>query len=337
MIVQGNNINHLKNLKNYKNEGLNIQIKSPNNINSNNLQNPSLNETSENKKKISVIKSESITNSNMNTNPSTIHKSDSLTHNFQNYQIFSKDKSTTNVKFRYLIQVVSVKRNNTNNQKNNDLEDHSKNEESEDKESSRREKEKSIDLILSPNNEKIYSINDLKKKYKLSDEIKNIVNERLPLIDKINEQSYDNSSERNNNNNSKSINFNISGASKIGKKYSKDKLIPINNNVKIKINDEKTSSNKNINININNNTNIIMINDNKESSDNYTSLDSKTLKSILKKKPSDLKIEIPPLNLNKNIGKAIKRVSIEDEILPTCLKTKSLSILSLSNIKIKVN
>jgi len=155
------------------------------------------------------------------------------------------------------------------------------------------------------------------------------------LIDKINEQSYDNSSERNNINNSKTINYNISGSAKMDKKYPKDKLIPINKNVKIKINDEKKGSNKNINININNNTNIIMINENKESSDNHTSLDSKMLKSILKKKPSELNIDIPPLNLNKNI-KSIKRVSIEDEILPTCLKTKTLSILSLSNIKIKV-
>jgi len=103
MIIQGNNINNLINLKTYKNEGLNIQIKSPNNVNPNNMQTPSINELSENKKRMSVIKSESITNSNMNTNPSTIHKSDSLTHNFQNFQIFSKDKSTKNVIIGYLI------------------------------------------------------------------------------------------------------------------------------------------------------------------------------------------------------------------------------------------
>jgi hypothetical protein len=60
------------------------------------------------------------------------------------------------------------------------------------------------------------------------------------------------------------------------------------------------------------------------------------LKSILKNNQNELKIKIPTLNLLNSSIKGLKRVSIEDEILPTCLKTKSLSILSLSNFNYKV-
>lgn len=103
MIVQGNNINDLMNLKNFKNENLLIKIKSPNDEKPGKIISFNGNENIENKKfPISSNKSQSITNSNLNTNPSTVHISDSLTQNFQikndNFLSASKEKSVANVK-----------------------------------------------------------------------------------------------------------------------------------------------------------------------------------------------------------------------------------------------
>lgn len=179
------------------------------------------------------------------------------------------------------------------------------------------------------NQDKFISINDLKKKYRLADD-----------IEKINEHNYENSYEMLKATNSKSNNnLTLSNASRIdrGKKNSSiDNTNVLNKHLNININENNKSTNSNINININNNTNFFMINGDKEI-EKYSSFDSKVLKSILKNKPSNLNIQVPPLNLNKSIAKSVKKVSIEDQILPTCVKTKSLSILSISNLKIYVN
>lgn len=136
--------------------------------------------------------------------------------------------------------------------------------------------------------------------------------------------------------NSKNYNLSLSNTSRIEdyfkhKSVDNDKFVSKNFNKNLKEGDKSISNN--INININNNTNFYMINSDRDI-DKYSSFDSKVLKSILKNKPN---IHVPPLNLNKNIVKAVKRVSIEDQILPICVKTKSLSILSLSNLNLQVN
>ncbi len=104
LIVQGNNINNIRNLKNYQHDQLKIQLNSPINNKNDYCLTPHTNETRDNNKKRGKInKSESITNSNMNTNPSTICKADSLTNNIDNFQILSKDNSIPNVLFIFLI------------------------------------------------------------------------------------------------------------------------------------------------------------------------------------------------------------------------------------------
>ncbi len=69
----------------------------------------------------------------------------------------------------------------------------------------------------------------------------------------------------------------------------------------------------------------------------YSPIDSKVLKSILKNKPKNLNIQVKQLDLNRSIAKSVKKVSIEDQILPTCVKTKFFSILSISNLNLHVN
>ncbi len=192
-----------------------------------------------------------------------------------------------------------------------------------------------MNIFLSPSkNEKFFSIDELRKKYKLSEDIKNFVNKKSPLMDKINEQSYDNYSERSKIPNKKN-NFNLSSASVIEKKLSFDYNKQKNNNLETNLEKEKNDINKCKNAFEKNYTNLKEINDNEELSYNY-SLNNKMLKSILKNNQNELKIKIPTLNLLNSSIKGLKRVSIEDEILPTCLKTKSLSILSLSNFNYKV-
>ena len=199
-----------------------------------------------------------------------------------------------------------------------------------DKETPRLDIGKSIESILSPNQDKFISINDLNKKYRLADDIK-----------KINEQSYENSTEMLKANNSKNMNLTLSNASRIDRdiKYSSidnTNFVNLNKHVNINLKENNKSMNNQINININNNTNFYMIKGDKDF-DKYSSLDRKVLKSILKNKPSNGNIQAPPLNMNKSIAKSVKKVLIEDQIMPTCIKTKSFSILSISNLNLDVN
>jgi hypothetical protein len=101
-----------------------------------------------------------------------------------------------------------------------------------------------MNIFLSPSkNEKFFSIDELRKKYKLSEDIKNFVNKKSPLMDKINEQSYDNYSERSKIPNKKN-NFNLSSASVIEKKLSFDYNKQKNNNLETNLEKEKNDINK---------------------------------------------------------------------------------------------
>jgi len=185
--------------------------------------------------------------------------------------------------------------------------------------------DKSIDLILGPKQEELISLNELKKKYKFADDSKKII-----------EQCYENSAEMLKANNSKNFDLTLFNTSRIDKGF-KDSSMENNNligkNFNNKMNEQNKSISNSISINNNNNSNYFMINADKDI-DKYASFDSKVLKSILKNKSNNP--HVTPLNLNKSIAKAAKRVLIEDQILPTCLKTKSLSILSSSDLNLHV-
>ena len=185
--------------------------------------------------------------------------------------------------------------------------------------------DKSIDLILGPKQEELISLNELKKKYKFADDSKKII-----------EQCYENSAEMLKANNSRNFDLTLFNTSRIDKGF-KDSSMENNNligkNFNNKMNEQNKSISNSISINNNNNSNYFMINADKDI-DKYASFDSKVLKSILKIKPNNP--QDTPLNLNKSIAKAAKRVLIEDQILPTCLKTKSLSILSSSDLNLHV-
>ena len=117
------------------------------------------------------------------------------------------------------------------------------------------------------------------------------------------------------------------------------------NNIKINrknINDFNISNNNgskfnNISVNINN-TNIFMINKsysiNNIRNDKEGSFQGQgsMIKSILKNSQNGKN----DVNINLAKSKSLKKVSYEDEILPFCLKTKAISILSNINYENKV-
>jgi len=194
--------------------------------------------------------------------------------------------------------------------------------------------EKSIEFILTPKNEKIISINDLKKKYKIENEDKNSINGKFSIFDKINENSYENSSEAYKlNNKSRTKNFNLSNVTAIDNTY---KYHPIENkyenNIIKNIIDDDNKSNKNLKIDENNNPNFYYMNFQNGEVEAQGSIDSKKIKSILKNNTLNYNSELHPLNLEMKLTKVCKKVSIQDHILPTCLKTKCMSILNSSNI-----
>lgn len=90
----------MKNLKNFKNDNANINLKSPKILNQQNLLHNNFESINELNKNIIFDKSNSITNSNINTNPSTVYKSDSIKHNFQ--QALAKDIPAKYVKCFYI-------------------------------------------------------------------------------------------------------------------------------------------------------------------------------------------------------------------------------------------
>lgn len=161
--------------------------------------------------------------------------------------------------------------------------------------------------------------------------IKNFKNKQTEKLNiKISEQSLDNSSDINycSINSKNNINYNILNLSN---NLASAERHSLNNTT------SKEYINNHFNININNNTNVIVINTNKtlekfSSINSQKSSNSGIVKSILKNKLSSGKIDVPPLNLTK----AIKRVSIENEILPICLKTKARSILAGDNLAFNV-
>ncbi len=195
------------------------------------------------------------------------------------------------------------------------------------KETTKQEKEKSIDFDLNPNKDNLISKKFLKQKYKL------VVDD----MQKVNEQSSENSTEMLRANNSKNINFpssNVSGSDRNIRNRSIDSVNLLNKHKNINLNELDKNMNNNINININNNTNFFMLNGDKEIN-RFSSFDSTVLKSILKK-PNNLDFQVQSQNLNNVIAKSVKKVSIEDHILPTCMKTKLLSILSITNLDLHV-